>query len=90
MSIKYTRALLNAAIEGQLDKVAYETDPVFGLSVPVTCPGVPSEILMPKNTWQDKKAYDKTARDVAGRFVKNFKEFEPFVSEAVRKAGPLV
>jgi phosphoenolpyruvate carboxykinase (ATP) len=56
MSIKYTRALLNAAIEGQLDKVAYETDPVFGLSVPVSCPGVPADILMPKNTWQDKKA----------------------------------
>jgi len=90
MSIKYTRALLNAALEGKLDTIDFQTDPVFGLSVPVSCPEVPAEILMPRNTWADKNAYDETARDVAGRFVKNFKEFEPFVSEAVRKAGPLV
>ncbi len=61
MSIKHTRALLTAALEGKLNDVDYEKDPVFGLATPLSCAGVPSEILNPRNTWQDKKAYDQQA-----------------------------
>ncbi len=90
ISIKYTRTLLNSALEGKLDQVNYQKDPVFGLSVPASCPGVPSEILMPKNTWQDKKAYDEQARKLARLFRENFREYEKHVSQDVLKAGPAV
>ncbi|MGD9488265.1 MAG: phosphoenolpyruvate carboxykinase [Calditrichaceae bacterium] len=90
MSIKYTRALLNAALEGKIDNVEYTKDPVFGLAVPKSCPDVPSEILMPKNTWADKSAYDKKAAELARRFKDNFKQYEEFVSKDVAGAGPLV
>ncbi|MBD3225101.1 MAG: phosphoenolpyruvate carboxykinase (ATP) [Caldithrix sp.] len=88
ISIKHTRALLNAALEGKLDEVEYETDPVFGLAIPKECPGVPSEVLNPRNTWGDKNAYNKKAADLAGKFKENFKQYETFVSEQVKKAGP--
>jgi phosphoenolpyruvate carboxykinase (ATP) len=68
ISLTYTRAMLRAALEGKLDAVSYRTDPVFGLSVPTTCPGVPGEVLDPKAAWSDKAAYDKTAADLAKRF----------------------
>jgi len=55
MKIQYTRAMLNAALDGKLDTVEYETDPIFNLQVPKTCDGVPSEVLNPRNTWKDKK-----------------------------------
>ncbi len=88
ISIKHTRALLNAALEGKLDNVQYANDPVFGLAVPTVCDGVPSEILMPKNTWDNKEAYDAKAKDLAGRFRETFKQYEPFVDDAVKAAGP--
>ncbi len=74
ISIKHTRALLDAALNGDLDegKVEYETHPVFGLKMPTTCPGVPSEILNPRNTWEDKEAYDAAAEKLRGMFQKNF------------------
>jgi len=90
MSIKYTRALLSAALEGKLDNVEFETDPVFGLAIPILCPGVPSQVLVPRNTWQDKTAYDQKAKELAFSFKKNFRIYENFVSEDVLKAGPLV
>jgi len=90
ISIKYTRALLNSAIEGKLDDVEFETDPIFGLQVPKSCPGVPSEILMPRNTWKDKTDYDKKAKELARMFKENFKQYEEFVSPEVVKVGPLV
>jgi phosphoenolpyruvate carboxykinase (ATP) len=90
MSIKYTRALLHAALENKLDGVRYETDPVFGLAVPEACDGVPAEILNPRNTWKDKKAYDTQAAKLAGLFKENFKKYEEHVSDKVRKSGPLV
>ena len=62
ISIKYTRALLNAALDGRLEEVEYAEDPFFGLQVPAACPDVPADILMPRNTWQDKSAYDAKAR----------------------------
>ncbi len=74
MSIKYTRALLNAALEGQLDegKVEYELHPTFNLKMPKSCPGVPSEVLNPRNTWTDKAAYDAAAIKLRDMFRKNF------------------
>ncbi len=90
ISIKHTRALLNAAIDGKLDQVKFIQDPVFGLQIPTSCPDVPAEILNPKNTWQDPAAYDKKAKELAARFREEFKEYEEFVSTEVVKAGPLI
>ncbi len=86
MSLKITRALVNAALDGRLDKVEFVTESAFGLSIPVSCPEVPAEILNPRNAWADKEAYDKTAADLAARFEANFKQFD--ASEAIRAAGP--
>jgi len=74
ISIKHTRALLNAALTGALDtgKVEYELHPVFNLKMPKSCPDVPSEVLNPRNTWADKAAYDKAAGKLRGMFQKNF------------------
>ena len=88
MEIPYTRAMVNAALYGMLDKVEYVDDPIFGLHIPVTCPGVPDEILMPRNTWSDSVAYDVQAKKLAAMFVENFKKFESQVPEAVVAAGP--
>ena len=88
ISIKYTRALLNAAIEGRLEDMEYVQDPFFCISVPTSCPGVPSEILMTRNTWKDKDAYDAKARHLADLFTQNFKQYENFVSNQVYCAGP--
>ncbi len=87
MKLPYTRAMVNAAIDGSLEKVSYETDPIFRVAVPAECPGVPSEILNPRNVWTDKYAYDKTARKLAKDFENNFQKFKG-VSEAIVKAGP--
>ncbi|GJM43405.1 MAG: phosphoenolpyruvate carboxykinase [ATP] 2 [Gemmatimonadota bacterium] len=90
MSIQYTRALITAALSGDLAKVDYETDPVFGLSVPKSCQGVPSEILMPRNTWADKAAYDAKAKHLAELFVKNFEAYRSEASADVIAAAPKV
>jgi phosphoenolpyruvate carboxykinase (ATP) len=76
ISIGHTRSLLNAALEGQLDKgkVQYGTHPTFNLQVPKSCPGVPSDILDPRNTWKDKAAYDAQATKLRDLFRKNFDE----------------
>ncbi len=89
ISIKYTRALLNAALEGRLDDVEYVQDPIFCISVPTSCPGVPSEILMARNTWEDKAAYDKKAHELAELFTENFQQYADFVSNKVYCSGPL-
>jgi len=72
ISIGHTRALLNAALEGKLDHVETETHAVFNLKVPKSCPGVPAEILNPRNTWKDKAAYDAAAAKLRDMFRKNF------------------
>lgn len=87
MSIKYTRTLVDAAIDGLLDHVEYVTEPAFGLHIPLSCPGIPSEILNPRNAWADKQAYDRTAADLAARFQSNFQQFD--ASEAIKAAGPV-
>ena len=86
MSLKITRALVDAALDGRLENVDFVTEPAFGLHIPVTCPGVPAEILNPRNSWADKNAYDAQAADLAARFEANFKQFE--APAEVRAAGP--
>ncbi|MFH2054915.1 MAG: phosphoenolpyruvate carboxykinase [bacterium] len=88
MRIDHTRALLNAALRGDLDDVEYRTDPLFGFEVPTSCPGVPKEVLNPRDTWADPEAYDKQAARLAQLFVDNFREFEDQASEEVKAAGP--
>ena len=88
MKIGQTRAMIRAALAGQLDKVAYETDAVFNLSVPVSCPGVPTEVFKPRNTWKDPVAYDEQARKLAAMFADNFRSFEADASADVTGAGP--
>ncbi|NKB43475.1 MAG: phosphoenolpyruvate carboxykinase [Alphaproteobacteria bacterium] len=83
MQIKYTRAMLNAALDGTLDSGDFKPDPNFGLLVPTKCPGVPDDVLQPKSTWQDQGAYDTAAQDVAKRFETNFKQFEEHVDDQV-------
>ena len=88
IDLAHTRAMVRAAIAGELDGVETNPDPVFGLNVPVEVPGVPSEMLDPRNTWQDGGAYDEQAKKLAALFRENFGEFEAEVSEEVRNAGP--
>jgi phosphoenolpyruvate carboxykinase (ATP) len=88
MKIEYTRALLRAALDGSLAGVEVALDPGFGLYVPQACSGVPAEVLNPRDTWADKAAYDRTARDLVGRFHANFTVFDPYVTEAVKAAAP--
>jgi len=86
MSIKHSRALVSAALNGLLDGVEFVAEDAFGLQIPVSCPGVPSEILNPRNAWADKDAYDRQAAELAARFEANFAKFE--APEEVRAAGP--
>ena len=90
MSIHHTRAIVNAALDGKLNEVSTITDPVFGLEVPVECPGVPTEVLDPRNTWNDKQAYDRQARKLAQQFEDNFRKSAAAVADAVRAAGPVI
>lgn len=89
MDLKYTRAMVRAAISGELKEAAYETDPIFGLSMPKSCPNVPGEILNPRNTWESREAYDEKAYELAQRFHKHFATFKN-IKEEIRKAGPKV
>ena len=75
ISIKYTRRLLNAALDGELDHVEYTTDPIFGFQVPRSCPDIPENVLDPASSWPDREAYFKRYRSLASRFIDNFKKF---------------
>jgi phosphoenolpyruvate carboxykinase (ATP) len=88
MNLPHTRAMIRAVLNNALDDVPTIKDPVFGLSVPQSCPDVPAEILQPRNTWRDKEAYDNQAQRLAKMFVANFRDFAEQVSEEVRAAGP--
>ncbi len=90
MKIKYTRAMLNAAMDGALDDVEYVTDERFGFDIPKTCPGVPSEVLIPKQTWSDGNAYDAAADKLAAMFNENFERYSEGVSADVNAAAPVV
>ncbi|MFC6223885.1 phosphoenolpyruvate carboxykinase (ATP) [Hymenobacter artigasi] len=90
MKLPYTRAMITAALNGQLDEVKFTKHPVFGMMVPGAVPGVPTEILDPRNTWADKEAYDKTASDLAEKFVVNFKKYAEFANEEILAGAPRV
>ncbi len=89
MKLPHTRAMVQAALSGDLDEVWCDPHPLFGVQVPRTCPNVPHEVLNPRETWKDKAAYDAKAAELAQRFVKNFEKF-PDASAAIRAAGPRV
>jgi phosphoenolpyruvate carboxykinase (ATP) len=90
ISIRHTRALLNAALTGKLEDVKYTKDPVFGFLVPRECPGVPAEVLSPSSSWGDKKEYDRRYKDLAMRFKENFAKFTDSTPQDVIEAGPKV
>ena len=90
MKLPFTRAMITAALEGKLDNVKFEEHPVFGMLMPTECPGVPAEILNPRNTWADKDAYDAKAKNLAGQFIKNFEKYASGVSEEILAAAPKI
>ena len=90
MKLKYTRAMITAALEGKLDNVEFKTHEIFGLAMPTSCPDVPSELLDPKSTWKDGAAYDAKAQDLAEKFVNNFDKFKEFANEEIMAASPKV
>ncbi len=88
MSIKHTRALINAALNGELDDVEFVRDPFFNLEIPTSVPGVPQDVLNPRDPWADKAAYDETAKKLARMFRENFKRFEAGVDQKVTDSMP--
>ncbi|MEL7121979.1 MAG: phosphoenolpyruvate carboxykinase (ATP) [Bacteroidota bacterium] len=88
IKLRYTRAMITAALESQLDNVTYTEHEVFGLNMPTTCPNVPDEVLNPRNTWMDANEYDNKANFLANLFVENFRKFEDKASEAILAASP--
>jgi phosphoenolpyruvate carboxykinase (ATP) len=88
MKLSYTRAMITAALNGELNNVTFEQHPVFGYQMPTTCPNVPVEILNPRNTWADKDAYDAQANKLGNMFVKNFDQYSSGVSQEILDAAP--
>ena len=88
IKLKYTRAMIDAIHRGDFDAVSYQKDEAFGFMVPESCPDVPSAVLVPKNTWEDKKAYDATKKKLVALFNENFKKFEAGVNADIIAAGP--
>lgn len=88
IKLSYTRAMLTAALNGELNQVEYYNDSVFGIRVPISCPNVPDSILNPKNTWQNQAAYDQKANHLAHLFVENFKQYESGVTPEILAAAP--
>lgn len=88
ISLKYTRAMITAALNGSLNNVGYRTHSIFGAEIPMTCPGVPGEILSPRETWKDDIAFYKKANELADRFVDNFNKFEEFANTEIMDGAP--
>lgn len=89
MKLKFTRAMITAALNGELDNVNFENHPIFGLAMPTTCPNVPDEVLNPKNTWKNAKAYDVQAKELAASFRENFAKFESYANEEILGGAPM-
>ncbi len=87
MKLSHTRSMVHAALEGELNNVDYNQDDIFGLHMPTTCPGVPSDVLNPKKTWSDANAYDEKAKELARKFHNNFSKFD-YVPTDISQAGP--
>jgi phosphoenolpyruvate carboxykinase (ATP) len=90
MSLTHTRAIVDAIHDGSLAKVDSKEDPIFGVHIPTSCPGVPAEVLTPKNTWSDDKTYEATAKKLAHLFQENFKKYADVASKEIRGAGPRI
>jgi phosphoenolpyruvate carboxykinase (ATP) len=90
IKLSYTRAMITAALNGELDKVKFEELPIFRLQIPTSCSGVPTELLNPRLTWADKSAYDSKATDLASRFIKNFAQYADGASKEILSAAPSV
>lgn len=90
MKLSYTRAMVQAALEGELNNVETVRDEIFGLYIPLHVPGVPDEVLQPQKTWADPKAYEEKARELANKFHENFKKFKNVSPEIAEKGGPIV
>lgn len=90
IKLSYTRALITAALNGELDKVEFGSTPYFKLSFPKSCQGVPSDILEPRNSWKDKEAFDQTAVSLANSFIKNFEQYASAANEEILAAAPRV
>ena len=90
MKLKYTRAMITAALNNELDNINYKEHPVFGIKMPVSCPNVPDNLLDPKNTWANADAYDEKANDLAALFVKNFEQYTNFSNSEILNAAPNV
>lgn len=90
IKLPYTRALITAALSGELDKVSFTKHPVFGVEMPDSCPNVPTELLHPRNTWADKAAYDEKAQQLAKAFADNFEKFSDFATEEMLAGAPKV
>ncbi len=89
MPIKHTRAMVNAALNGELEGVETVIDPIFGVRIPISCPDVPAEVLIPRNTWQDQALYDAQARKLAAMFRRNFEQFVGGTAPEILAAGPI-
>ncbi|MDB5192319.1 MAG: phosphoenolpyruvate carboxykinase [Segetibacter sp.] len=90
IKLKYTRAMITAALNGELEKANFVEHEIFGVQVPLCCAGVPDNILNPKDTWEDKAAYDEKARNLAHQFVSNFEKYADGVSEEIMSSAPRV
>jgi phosphoenolpyruvate carboxykinase (ATP) len=90
MSLKYTRAMITSAMQGKLDNVDYTNHPVFGLAMPTSCAGAPTELLNPRDTWADKESYDNTANKLAVSFIENFEEYADNANDEIMAAAPKV
>jgi phosphoenolpyruvate carboxykinase (ATP) len=88
IKLRYTRAMIAAALNGALDRVDFVELPIFGLQTPTTCPNVPNEVLNPRNTWKDKDAYDTKAQTLANSFVENFEQYKAKANEEILAAAP--
>jgi len=90
MKLKYTRAMIEAALDGKLEEVEFKQHPIFGLSMPIECENVPSDILNPRQTWSDKGSYDAKALELANSFKNNFKKYEDNSNKEILSGGPIV
>lgn len=88
IKLRYTRAMITAALNGELDQASYEKHPVFGIDMPTSCPNVPAEILSPRNTWSDQEAYDNQANKLAKSFNNNFNKYAEFANEEILNGAP--
>jgi len=88
MKLKYTRAMITAALNGELKDVDFKSHEIFNIAVPQSCPNVPSEVLNPRDTWSDKEAYDAKAKNLAKSFKDNFKKFEDYAGSEIIEGAP--